>query len=113
MIEPYAKINLNNGFANYGFGFEDASYEYRLDGYTVVQGLVRVNKPVTNNEVLGQFEYLYSGHAPTNGTLRFPVVSEKGVIAVDITPTGQIIVRGEAGGWISLSGIVFNTHAKG
>lgn len=106
----YYNVNLNEGFEPYSLQFYgEIRSEYRVDGYVVCEGLIRMTKGYTYEMVVGT---VAEDCLPSHRRV-FNVVSSSGTIRVDIYPDGSIVLKGDPQGWFTLDGIVYNTEAKG
>lgn len=97
---------FQNGYINYGAGFEEVSY-YKHDGRVYLQGLARRDAGVEDGQVIFN---LPIGYRPSK-TLIFQGLQNTNICRVDINSAGDVrIVVCEASGsfnYISLSGISF------
>jgi hypothetical protein len=96
---------LENGWVNYGSGFQEAGYRIDPLGVVHLRGLIRFDMAKSQSVIAA----LPPGIGPTKIEL-FVVNSSDMVGRVDVNPTGTIVFITGLGNYVSLNGIQFSTR---
>lgn len=100
--DDWTPAALQNGWANYQSGYNDAAFYKDRQGVVHLRGLVR-SGAVGDTTVFT----LPPGYRPPNRELRCVQTNNNSVGRVDISADGRVIPLSANAGWLSLDGISF------
>jgi hypothetical protein len=105
ITEPWITPNFQNGWSNYGAGYNAAGYYKDPAGIVHLRGLLKNPSPTINTQIFTLSPGYYPAAVELFGVAAYTNAMVYG--RVDIDSAGQIIYRQGGGTFLSLDGITF------
>lgn len=102
--DSWHAVTLENGWANYGRGYNDAAYTLTDDGWVRLRGMVK--NGVLDKAMFTLPEKYWPTHRQLFGVSTYPDAHGR----VDVLTDGQVVPMNGNNAWFSLYGLAFATY---